>query len=750
MFVNERVHTDDNPVDRMVLDAPKEPDAPAHPLDSEANVELHGQLLSFYQQELDRQGENRFQQAADEDYYDNIQWTEEEAQVLKDRGQAPIVYNVISTSVNWIIGSEKRNRTDFNILPRKKEDNKGAELKTALLKYLSDVNRTPFARSRAFEDTAKVGIGWIEDGAQDDDDGEMVYSRYESWRNMLWDSAGTELDTSDWRYIFRTKWSDVDVASTYFKDRAALIKLSVTEGARFGVGALEDGDDAMDAAEYDRQEHSFARTLLTSRRERVRLIECWYRTPEQVKRIKGGPRHGEVFDENDPHHQASITVGNGILIDRVMMRVRCAIFTTQGLLWEGPSPYRHNRFPFTPIWGYRRGRDNLPYGVIRGMRDIQDDINKRASKALYILSTNKTIMDEGAVEDIERYKEEIAKPNAVIEKKPGKSLEINVDRELAPAHLDMMSRNIQMLQQVGGVTDELMGKSTQAVSGIAIQRRQDQGSVATNKLFDNLRLAVQIQGETQLSLIEQFFTEEKQFRITNKRGVAQFFTANDGLPENDITRTKADFVVDEAAWNASIRQAQAEMLGELMTKMPPQVALVMLDLFVELMDIPNRDAIVARIRQVTGMTDPDATEPDPEQQAKAAAQAKAQQQQDALLQAELDEKQAKADKTKAEADRIRRQTVGDNVNSTLLANQAAQITIMAPATAAVADAILHESGWNGPGGGLPFPQQQQQPPQIPQQPDNGAAMAPNGAIPNGAALQQQQQLQLPPMQGQPQ
>jgi hypothetical protein len=309
-----------------------------------------------------------------------------------------------------------------------------------------------------------------------------------------------------------------------------------------------------------------------------------------------------------------------------------------------------------------------------------------------------------------------------------------------------------------------MGKSTQAVSGIAIQRRQDQGSVATNKLFDNLRLAVQIQGETQLSLIEQFFTEEKQFRITNKRGVAQFFTANDGLPENDITRTKADFVVDEAAWNASIRQAQAEMLGELMTKMPPQVALVMLDLFVELMDIPNRDAIVARIRQVTGMTDPDATEPDPEQQAKAEAQAKAQQLQDALLQAELDEKQAKASQltataalTQAQADRTRRQTVGDNVNSTLLANQAAQITIMAPATAAVADAILHESGWNGPRGGLPFPQQQQQPPQM-QQPD----MVPNGAIPNGSAPQgamQQgampngaapQQLQLPPMQGQPQ
>jgi len=47
------------------------------------------------------------------------------------------------------------------------------------------------------------------------------------------------------------------------------------------------------------------------------------------------------------------------------------VFTVAGLLWLGPSPYRHNRYPFTPIWGNRRGRDGLPYGLIRGLRDIK-------------------------------------------------------------------------------------------------------------------------------------------------------------------------------------------------------------------------------------------------------------------------------------------------------------------------------------------------------------------------------------------
>ena len=66
------------------------------------------------------------------------------------------------------------------------------------------------------------------------------------------------------------------------------------------------------------------------------------------------------------------------------------------------SPYRHNKYPFVPLWGYKRGRDGLPYGMVRGLRDIQDDINKRAAKAQYILATNKIIADEDAFEDLEQ------------------------------------------------------------------------------------------------------------------------------------------------------------------------------------------------------------------------------------------------------------------------------------------------------------------------------------------------------------
>lgn len=669
-------------------------------LDGPQGIQLHRKLVGYYQRELERQSVNRAEQAQDEDYYDNDQWSAEDQATLKDRGQMPLVYNVISTTINWVIGTEKRSRTDFKVLPRRKESGKPAERKTQILKYLSDVNRTPFHRSRAFEDSIKVGVGWLEDGVQDDDDGEAIYSRYESWRNMLWDSASTEFDLSDARYIFRSKWIDYDVGVAMFPTRTTHIQEACRDAGSFGTD-WEHGDDAMDALE-DSLEDGTIDHMATSR-DRFRAIECWFRTPTKVKRLRGGDFKGEVFDPNFQPHVDEIESGRALIVEKVMMRMHVAIMTTGHLLYVGPSPYRHNRFPFTPIWCYRKGRNGLPYGMIRGMKGIQDDINKRASKALHIMSTNKVIMDEDAVPDIDDFIEEIARPDAVIVKRHGKEIILNADRDLADAHLDLMSRSILMIQQQSGVTDENLGRRTNASSGIAIGRRQEQGAMATAGPFDNLRFAAQVQGEKQLANTEQFMTEEKAFRITNMRGTPEYVTVNDGLPENDIISTKADFIISEQDWRASVRAAQVEellaLLGQL-APVNPQIALVMLDLVVESMDLPQRDELVRRIRQVTGMRDPDAEEPTPEELAQAEAQKIQQQRQDALADATIAEKQASAaqkgataQKVTAEAEKARAALASGNVDATIKALQAAVQMLSVPAAVPVADQLLHESGF---------------------------------------------------------
>jgi hypothetical protein len=697
----KRDTSDERQLATVTNDVPEETEW--HLLDKPDARERFGMLLSYYRQELDRQGENRAEQALDAAYYDNDQWTAEEKAILSERGQAALVYNVVATTCNWVIGSEKRGRTDFKILPRGKEDAKPAESKTKFLKYLSDVNRDPFVRSSAFEDQIKVGVGWLETGAQDDDDAEQIYHRHEPWRNMLWDSADRSLDGKGMRYLSRSRWVDEDMAKGYFPERHAAIKSSITDTVGAGSFDMLDGDMAMDVAEDQREQGIGSSSDTQHRRRRLRLIEMWYRMPEMVDTLNGGELHGQPYDHDNPKHRESIALGMSRTHRKFGLAVRVAVFTTSALLYDGPSPYKHKRFPFTPVWGYRRDDNGLPYGMIRNLRPIQDDINKRASKALAILSSNKVIMDDDALPDtwtMDDFADEVAKPNAILVKRRGSEIILDVDRELAPAHLSLMERGISMIQQVGGVTDEQMGKSTNATSGKAILARQEQGSMATAKLFDNLRLAVQLDGELKLSLMEQFVTEQKEFRITNQRGVPEFVTMNDGLPENDITRAKSDFVISEADWRASMRQAASDQLIEMMGKMPPEFAALIFDLVVEGMDVENREEIVKRIRAANGQRDPDATEPTPEELANQQAKAQQDALQQELVQLQIEETREKVAKLRGDTDLTKAKTVESAMSGAKSAMEAATLVIQMPTIARVADGLLMQAGWEG---GQPVP-----------------------------------------------
>lgn len=682
----------------------KEETVKVHSLDSQPMVTLHHRLLSYVALELDRHAENRAEMAEDEEFYDNNQWREEDKAELEERGQLALVYNVIATSIDWVTGSEKRARMDWKILPRNKQANHAAEQKTKLMKYLSDVNRTGFSVSDAFEDAVKAGIGWIEDGWQGDNDGdEPLYSKYEDWRYIWWDSAARDKDLGDARYMFRSKWFDEDVAQAIFDDRAYTIQRSASDA--FDPAMLDAmGDEHSDSTEFEIVGSTAMRRspdVNTYQRRRVRLTEMWFKVPMKVKKLKGGDFTGEIYDPYSRAHKDQVDQGKAELRTATSFRMHVAIFTSVGLLYYGESPYRHNRYPFTPIIAYKRKKNGLPYGMIRRMKSLQEDINKRASKALAILSTNKIIMDEGAIGDDmtpDELLEEAARPDSLIVKRPGKELKFNNERELSQWHLELMQRSIQMVQSASGVTDENLGRRTNASSGIAIQRRQDQGALATLKLFDNLAFAQQVRGEKVLANIEQFMDEPKQFRITSSRGQPEYVSINDPQdPEGSdpITATKADFIVSETEFQATIRQAQAMELMEVMRTFPPQISMAILDLVIEATEIPNRDEIVQRIRQLTGQKDPDAdpNEKTPEQAQTEEAAAKAAAFQEQMAMAELKKKLAEADRATAQAQQVAASIVGNNIDAQKKAIETAREAMATPQIADMADHIMHESGF---------------------------------------------------------
>lgn len=639
MISNVRaVHNDNDSVTEWLEELSEGIDADdaavGHELDTEANRKLHSRLMSWLEQEAERQATNRYQMALDEDFYDSLQWSEEDAQVLMARKQAPLVFNQIKPTVDWLIGTEKRTRFDFKVLPREEDDVQAAEAKTKLLKYQSDVNKEAFSRSRAFADAIKAGMGIMEHGVRVDPTEEPVYDRYENWRNCLHDSNSYETDGSDMRYFFRWKYVDLDVAEALFPDRKQALR-NAAISAQAAEDELNDsfwylGAKASDVKDlgmsFNRHSQVNSSAYDSNRRERVRLIECWYRVPTRETVIVGAGMDGVLFDPEDETHARFLSEGYISVIEHVTMKVWCALMTEGALLQNVPSPYKHNRFPFTIIWGYRRKRDNLPYGVIRAIRDPQEDLNKRVSKSLHILSTKQVIMEAGAVDDIDELREEVAAPDGVIVRNRGKELVIQRDDfELQHQGL-FMERDAAAIREVGGVTSENLGRDTNATSGRAIIAKQDQGGLVTAELFDNLLLAFKLSGEIKLSLTEQFYTDAKVIRIVGNRGKLEWLKVNypdAGSTLNDITARSADFVVSEQDYRATIRMAMFETLADLVSKMPANISVQFLDLVIDVSDIPNKEEFIQRVRKINGHTDP--TDTIPPEEAAAIEQAKMEQ-----------------------------------------------------------------------------------------------------------------------------
>jgi hypothetical protein len=641
---------------------------------------------SWFIVELERQAANRYQMALDEDYYDGLQWTPQEAAAVQARGQNPVVYNEVKPTVDWMIGTERRTRVDFLVTNRSDRSPAAyddAQRKTKLLKYLHDVNRTGFERSQSADDSFKAGLGWIEVGVRADPTDEQIYTRHESWRHMLYDSLGQRLDCEDWRYQFRFKEVDLDIAEAYFPEKKALLHKAMQEQTRGSYLEWWNGQPIMGMSSsmstgvpskwmpYDSE------AWTQNPRERVMLIECWANEPFTDTTGRGAGTH-----------------------DRVRMRKHLTIMTEYDTIEDGWSPYAHDKFPFVPVWCYRRKRDGAPYGIIRQLRGPQDMLNKQMSKAQFRISVNQIRMEKGAIDkevmDVAEIAEENAAPDGVVILQDGAlsqgKFETREGAGLVEADLMLAQHNISSIRQASGITGEQRGLDTNARSGKAIDLKQEQGGMLTTEPFDNQLLARQIEGEITLSLCEQYMTAPKVFNVAGESKRDDYEEINTSA-ENDITKRKAAFVIGEQPWRQNLAEAAfdstMELLGQL-APVAPQVVVAILDLVFEMHpNLPKRESILERVRAVTGQNAPGEEDTPEQQHAKAQQQALAQMQFQMQLQqmrAAIAEAQAKGEKLNAEA-------MAKSLETLYMAAQAAQVLGMAPGITPIADELLKSVGF---------------------------------------------------------
>lgn len=655
--------------------------------------ERHEQRKAWFVAEAAKQGPNRARMAKCEAAYDSEQWSREDAQDVKDRGQNPVVYNNIKPAIDWMIGTERRSRVDFYVVAEDdgQEAEDDATNKTKLLKYLDDTNRAPFERSYAAEDMFKAGLGWLEVGLRGDRSGVPLFIGAESWRNILWDSNDRRRDLSNARYLFRIKIVDFDVACAIFPDKRVQLERCIQEGDELSVftswmsgSGLISGLDAFGANSDELDFITPKPVGLFNPRKRVMLLECWSREPQRRPASDDG------------------------LGDPVQFKMRVSIMTEHDTLIEAWSPFNHDQFPFVPLWAYINRRTGLPYGPILPMLGPQEALNHRMSKAIMEAASNQLMIEEDAIGetmDIEEIRAELNAPDGMPVFKTG-ALSGNRIRErpsagAATQQLMLAERDIGAMNSVAGVTGENRGETTNATSGKAVIAKQEQGSLLTAELFDNLLLARQMEGDLTLSMSEQFIRAPMTIRVAGEGRKVERTRINepqaDGTYLNDITKRRAHFTVGEQAWKQSYAESAFASLMEVLTQLAaaaPQVVVNLLDVVFEMHpNLPRKKALLERIRAVNGQQDPDGKmTPEQEQAAQQQAeQAKAQYDATmAKMQADIQEAVARGEKLVSDAMKSR-------LEALYISAQAAQTLTQMPAATPVADELLRAAGFKDAG-----------------------------------------------------
>ena len=694
-----------------VINPRQQPMVAPHLLDGAEYQNLHKTLLSHWHNARTQQSENRIAMARDEAYDDGDQWHQQDANTLLRRGQAPLVYNLIRESMQWISGVERHSRIEGKVIPRGPEDVEPAHLKQQLMKFISDINKQPHEVSMAFDESIRAGLSWVDVGIRNDPFDEPMYVRQESWRNVWYDHLDPSRTGERSRFLFRAKWLDLDVGEAMFPERTDVLQAKTDIQNEYNYsddeffladvwrGANDRGDSSSIFA-HSQYMDPFQNNLFNDRR-RSRVLEAWYRVPEAGKfMVAQDPAvarfNRTLFDKKNTMHSYMASNGAVSLVDAMRMKMMLVFMTEGGLLTAPVSPYQHHKFPLIPLFCFRRKKDGAPYGFIRNMIDPQDDLNKRRSKSLWILSTRGAIMDQGAVANKQEVRRELARPDPLIELNgTGKRFDLIDDRALHGEHVKLATQDEEFIRRAAGVTPENLGHPSNAISGKAIEARQGQGSLTTATVFDDLRMVLQNIGEIQLALVDQHYTDEKIFRILGDDGKITFKHINkqaegengEKFIENPIHNTLADFVIGAQEHRESVRMAIFSSMIDLFTRLPPEMVMAFLPDLLELVDLPGKDRMVALARQMSGQQDPRELETEEgRQRAKEREQQEqaAQELQQAGVVAEVEKVQAEA-KVK-QADALTKMVKGfqDAMNLAKTTSQSVELT-------PILEAVLHSA-----------------------------------------------------------
>lgn len=558
----------------------------------------------------------------DAEFVDGVQNTYEQMEKAEDAGMKLLTINRIFPVTNMLRGLQASNPLQATAKGRTKDDTEAALALSEGIQFVYDQYEGEFVIATAFGDQIIPGIGWLHAGFASDPRKERVRIAYRDWKEIWWDPfASPWLDPEHCRYAFQQRWMDLEDLVAMFPERESEIRdMSGELSGHSRYYGTVINDEAQQVEDLKRMLTGSG--SVDSVRNRVRPAEIWYTVwADGLFAVYRDGKVLEVDENKSVFEQYEMVRDSQQLIKTTVKKMRVATILGELILQDIPTPFPHHEFPFIPFIGYL-DRNNNPYGVVRQMRDMNIEVNERRSMALALLSKKQIIAESSTVDKPEKLQnlyEEGQKPDGMLVVQPGTIDRIRVVEHgaMAQAQVNLMQQSEGEIQQISGANAEQMGYRSNATSGTAIDKRQQQSTIINASLFQNTRRSLKKLGEQTACLIQGEWTQEKILRITDRlTGSERFIEVNKRVEENgvsliknDITTLKADIVISDAPLTDTVREKNMDMIIEWVKKSPPEIIPHLMNLAFELSSIPNKEILLQRIKPILGIdpTDEDLT-----------------------------------------------------------------------------------------------------------------------------------------------
>ncbi len=401
--------------------------------------------------------------------FHNRQYTEEQLNLLAERGQPAETFNVIKMFARQLVGFYSTKLNTSKVIPRHPMYQLGATVMNDVLEYIDEENSFLNESDKIKLDGFISGLfcSYINviDTDSIDDYGRPIYKitkEYVPSSEILIDPSSTREDMADARFVHRFKWIPEDTAKALFKQYRTMDEytdfLNIPQSARDYT--YIDGYNG--SFRYDKQ----------------------YLVVHSIVTDEGGDTWSVMWSDD-------------VILSKEKITYR-----------EVKNPYRVVKLQISNKKEY--------YGVFREGIEPQLAINQALIQIQLMSNTSKVLVQEDSVEDMAEFQKAYSRVNAIIPTLNNNGVRIdNLGGEIQQQYI-IIDKALDRMQRVLGINDSFLGVAYASDSGRKVKLQQNATIMALRYIDNKLDLFYNLVGNDTLSLVKQFYKANQFVRVTDK------------------------------------------------------------------------------------------------------------------------------------------------------------------------------------------------------------------------------------------